>query len=579
MRDKTSAIVRSMIWFMEKTSLPDTARRDIAPTYAPSSSVSARNSAKSTQASTISEIMPVLGTGGSQITDRRRSLHRARSLTAKIIFLAVVFVSVPVFLYLEFRAAHEESQELLLRSVRAEGHTISQSLLPLLKDANAAALPEIGRALARYAGQVTTIKLLLQPPAAQAGTNGFYCVASWPPVAPSNLQAERETLQSQGVLDRLAENCRGEMPFSLIYRRPTGGAEIVTAVTPLATPAGCWAVVASFSEDAFPGAHLGQPYWATPPVVIAALIYLTMAAITFATLLSVRSGLRRFARRARRIRDQGPDAGSFSDRNNLPELADVAAEFDRLIEVLHRSAADIRRTAEDNAQAFKTPIAVIRPSREPLRRALPKDHQRAERALGILEHSVDRLEALVATARRLDEATADLLAKPLVPVDLGRVIGGIIQIRSAILAGRDVSIILPNHDLTISADVPLGLFVLGSEEMIETVVENLIDNAVSFSATGGRIFVHLTSDGRFAHFTLSDEGPGIPADRLEHIFDRYYSERLATEAGETSENYFGIGLWIARRNVEAMGGTIIAQNREPHGLAMHVRLPLAPVAG
>jgi two-component system sensor histidine kinase ChvG len=246
---------------------------------------------------------------------------------------------------------------------------------------------------------------------------------------------------------------------------------------------------------------------------------------------------------------------------------------------LQRSAADIRRTAEDNAHAFKTPIAVIRQSLEPLRRALPKDHQRAERALGILEHSVDRLEALVATARRLDEATADLLAKPLVPVDLGRVIGGIIQIRSAILAGRDVSIILPNHDLTISADVPLGLFVLGSEEMIETVVENLIDNAVSFSATGGRIFVHLTSDGRFAHFTLSDEGPGIPADRLEHIFDRYYSERLATEAGETSENYFGIGLWIARRNVEAMGGTIIAQNREPHGLAMHVRLPLAPVAG
>ena len=227
--------------------------------------------------------MPVLDTGGSQITDRRWSLHWARSLTAKIIFLAVVFVSVPVFLYLEFRAAHEESQELLLRSVRAEGRTISQSLLPLLKDATAAALPEIGRALARYAGQVTTIKLLLQPPAAQAGTNGFYYVASWPPVAPSNLQAERETLQSQGVLDRLAENCRGEMPFSLIYRRPTGGAEIVTAVTPLATPAGCWAVVSSFSEDAFPGAHLGQPYWATPPVVIAAASYLMMAAITFAT--------------------------------------------------------------------------------------------------------------------------------------------------------------------------------------------------------------------------------------------------------------------------------------------------------
>ena len=523
--------------------------------------------------------MPVLDTGGSQITDRRWSLHWARSLTAKIIFLAVVFVSVPVFLYLEFRAAHEESQELLLRSVRAEGRTISQSLLPLLKDANAAALPEIGRALARYAGQVTTIKLLLQPPAAQAGTNGFYYVASWPPVGPSNLQAERETLQSQGVLDRLAENCRGEMPFSLIYRRPTGGAEIVTAVTPLATPAGCWAVVASFSEDAFPGAHLGQPYWATPPVVIAAASYLMMAAITFATLLSVRGGLRRFTLRARRIRERGPDAGSFANRNNLLELADVAAEFDRMVEALHRSAADIRRTAEDNAHAFKTPIAVIRQSIEPLRRALPEGNQRAQRALGVVERSVDRLDGLVASARRLDEATADVIAKPRVSIDLGRVIGSLIQIRSTILATRDVSIILASHDLTISAELWPGLLVLGSEEMIETVVENLIDNAVSFSPAGGEVLVHLTRDGRFAHLTVSDEGPGVPAERLGRIFDRYYSERRAEPAGDAQPSYFGIGLWIARRNVEAMGGAIGAENRIPCGLAIHVRLPLAPDRG
>ena len=168
----------------------------------------------------------------------RAATRWAWSLTAKTAFLAVVFILVPVFLYLEFRAAHEESQELLLRSVRAEGRTISQSLLPLLETATGASLPELGRDLARYAGELTTIKLLLQPADAKAGTSGFFYVASWPPVAPSNLEAERQTLARQGVLDRLAENCRGEMPFSLIYNRPTGGAEIVTAVTPLSTAAG-----------------------------------------------------------------------------------------------------------------------------------------------------------------------------------------------------------------------------------------------------------------------------------------------------------------------------------------------------
>ena len=516
---------------------------------------------------------------GPRQAETRPGIHWAWSITAKTAFLGVVFVLVPLFLYLEFRSAHETSQELLLRSVRAEGRTISQSLLPLLTNADAAALPEIGRDLARYSGEVTTIKLLLRPAGTQNGTEGFYYVASWPPVAPANLEAERDTLASQGVLDRLTENCREEMPYSLIYHRPTGGAEIVTAVTPVSTAAGCWAVVASFSEDAFPGAHLGQPYWATPPVIIAAVIYVTMAAITFATLLSVRGGLRRFALRARRIREQGPDAGSFANRDDLPELADVAAEFDRMVEALHRSAADIRQTAEDNAHAFKTPIAVIRQSIEPLRRALPQNNQRAQRAVGLVERSLDRLDGLVASARSLDEATADLIAKPRVPVDLGSVIASLIQIRSAVLANRDVSIILASHDLTISADLLPGLFVLGTEEMIETVVENLIENAVSFSPAGSEILVHLARDGRFAHLTISDQGTGVPAAQLERIFDRYYSERRAEAAGDATSSYFGIGLWIARRNVEAMGGTIEAENLEPQGLAIHVRLPLAPERG
>jgi two-component system sensor histidine kinase ChvG len=529
--------------------------------------------------STTSRTTPASDTAGQRRNDARRGLRWASSLTVKTAVLAVIFVLVPVFLYLQFSSAHQDSQELLLNSVRDEGRVISKSLLPLLETADRGSLPELGHHLARFAGEVTTIKVLLAPADADAGSDGFYYVASWPAVAPGNLEAERETLARQGVLDRLAQNCRGELPFSLIYHRPTGGAEIVTAVTPLSTAAGCWAVIASFSADAYPSAHLGEPYWATPPVIVAALIYLAMAAITFATLLSVHRGLRRFAERARRIREQGSDAGSFAGRKGLPELAEVAAEFDRMVDALHRSAADIRRTAEDNAHAFKTPIAVIRQSIEPLRRVLPLDNQRAQRAIGVVEHSLDRLDGLVASARSLDEATADLIAEPRVPVDLGRVVGKLIQIRSAILASRDVTIILASHDLTITADLLPGLFVLGTEEMIETVVENLIDNAVSFSSRGSEILVHLTRDGSFAHLAVCDQGPGVPAGQLDRIFDRYYSERRAETTSESPSSYFGIGLWIARRNVEAMGGTIEAENGSPRGLAVHVRLPLAPSRG
>jgi two-component system sensor histidine kinase ChvG len=509
--------------------------------------------------------MPASDTGGSRRAERRR-FGWIWSLTTKTALLAVIYSVVPVILYGQFRSAYEGSQKLLLRSVRDEGRAISESLLPWLSTAGSGSLPELGRHLARFAGEVTTIKVLFAP----TGTGGFYYVGSWPEVQPQNLAAERETLARQGVLARLAHDCRGEMPFSLIYDRPTGGAEIVTAVTPLSTSAGCWAVVASFSADAFPSAHLGEPYWATPIVRLAAAIYLAMALITFSTLISVRSGLRRFARRARRIRKEGPGGGSFGERAQMPELAEAAAEFDRMVEALNRSAAEIRQAAEDNAHAFKTPIAIIRHSLEPLRRALPESSPRAQRAFGVVESALDRLDGLVASARRLDEATADLLAKPQMPIDLERVIGRMVQTRSMILSGPQ---------LRITADLAPGILVLGSEEMIETVLENLIDNAVSFSPPGGEIRIRLTRDRRGAHITVSDHGPGIPPERLERIFDRYHSERRPETANETSSSYFGIGLWIARRNVEVMGGTIVAENRVPHGLTIHVRLPPMPGRG
>lgn len=463
----------------------------------------------------------------------------------------------------------------MLRSVRDEGRVISQSLLPILENADTGSLPQLEQLLARFAGEVTTIELLLAPAATGGAASGFYYVASWPTVAPSNLQAQRDILVRQGVLARLAQSCTGEMPFSLIYHQPTGGDEIVTAVTPVAASAGCWAVVSSFPADAFPAAHLGEPYWATPPVRIAALIYLAMAAITFSTLLGVRGGLRRFARRARRIHDQGPDAGSFADRADLPELATVAAEFDRMVEALHRSAAEIRQTAEEDAHAFKTPIAIIRQSLEPLRRALASDNQRAQRALGVVEQALDRLDGLVASARRLDEAAADLIDEPQAPVDLRRVIRRLIQSQTTILDNRGLKIRFTRHGLPVAADPSPGMPVLGSEDMIETVLENLIENAVSFSPAQGEILIDLRHQGRFAHLTVSDEGPGVPAAQIGRIFDRYYSERRDEAAAETSATYFGIGLWIARRNVEAMGGLIAAENRLPSGLNVHVRLPLA----
>src|SRR6266446_1923560 len=153
-------------------------------------------------------------------------IWRLRSLWAKMSLLAVIFALVPVFLYIEFNKTYQDSQDLLMQSVRGQGRVISQSLLPLLGSADGDTLPRLGQQLERFAGQVTTIKLLLDP--VGSDDNGFYYIASWPTVVSSNLEAERQILARQGVLDRLIQSCRGEMPFSLMYDRPTGGSEIVT---------------------------------------------------------------------------------------------------------------------------------------------------------------------------------------------------------------------------------------------------------------------------------------------------------------------------------------------------------------
>jgi two-component system sensor histidine kinase ChvG len=74
---------------------------------------------------------------------------------------------------------------------------------------------------------------------------------------------------------------------------------------------------------------------------------------------------------------------------------------------------------------------------------------------------------------------------------------------------------------------------------------------------------------------IGDSGPGVPPGDLTRIFDRYFSQRPADgEQYDDHSTHFGIGLWIARRNVEALGGTISAENRQPTGLLVRINLPL-----
>lgn len=104
------------------------------------------------------------------------------------------------------------------------------------------------------------------------------------------------------------------------------------------------------------------------------------------------------------------------------------------------------------------------------------------------------------------------------------------------------------------------------------MVENLVENAVSFSPEDGLVQVSATRDGDDVVIKVEDEGPGVPADAREAIFNRFHSERPESEA---FGRHSGLGLAIAKAIVEGHNGTIVAMDRDnaPRGAKFVIRLP------
>ena len=115
----------------------------------------------------------------------------------------------------------------------------------------------------------------------------------------------------------------------------------------------------------------------------------------------------------------------------------------------------------------------------------------------------------------------------------------------------------PRLEIAPAPLAPEPLLVLGIEDRLVQVLRNLIGNAISFSPPGGRITLAAVPSGANVLISVTDQGPGIPAAKLEHIFDRFYSER---PAGERFGQHSGLGLSISRMIVEALKGRISAEN-------------------
>lgn len=495
---------------------------------------------------------------------QRRSRFRF-SLGAKIVLILIIFAAVPVIVYRQFHAADEEKTKLLLDNVRQLGQFIAASLSPLSKTFDARTAIRINERIAALGTDYEVNVKVLYRPNADTGKESFYYVAAWPKVSPQYLEDERRWLDAAGILSTVRRGCSGTRTLTQRFTNPDGKDELLASLTPIRTDAGCWVVITSYRTDTVLRSSLGRPYWQTPEVRIAAGIYFVMVVIVSWIFFNVWRNLLRFGTLAERISAARATKVSFRKLNRTPELDGVATAFDRMVGSLREVSETIRQTAEENAHALKAPIAVISQAVEPIRRVVPDAETPAARAIAMIEQSVARLDTLISAARRLDEATAAAIDQEFDVLDLSSILNRLID-------GYRLANDRAAGSIRISGVVGQSLYVQGHPDMLETAVENILENAISFSPVNGEVSVGATRRGEWVEIAITDQGPGVDDARLERIFDRYHSKRPAVQGGDSAP-HFGIGLWIARRNVTAMNGDIAAENRPGGGLAVTIKFP------
>lgn len=493
-------------------------------------------------------------------SSRRVIAQLLHSFTLKLALLAVILLSVPIILYLQFARAEKEQLAVISNAVVQSNHLLAGMLQSHFEKFATAPPGELREALARAAVGDTHIKILVR----LKDSHNFVYVASVPTVSARYLSAERDELMRLGIFDLLGPSCDGDTNLDMRFINPSGGREVLGAMTPVHVDGNCWVVITSQDAARLARTPIGLPFWRAPTAMVSGSIYLIATALVIWLFVHLWRNVRRFRRAARQIRMRDRSAISFRRTNTIPELTGVAEDFDSLVGALLGSQQRIREAAEENSHALKTPLAVIAQSVEPIRRVLPPGELAAKRSLQLIERSVARLDGLVSAQRDLDVDTADLFYPERRPLNLSAFLKQMLDNYDATLALRGNRLI---------RRIEPNVMVYANEDALETVIENLLENALSFTPSGGTVEVRLHAEGTRVRLSVLDEGPGVSASDMHHLFERGFSNRLAMPAdGELSVCHQGLGLWIVKRNVEALGGTVMARNRASAGFEVIVRL-------
>jgi two-component system sensor histidine kinase BaeS len=240
------------------------------------------------------------------------------------------------------------------------------------------------------------------------------------------------------------------------------------------------------------------------------------------------------------------------------ELTTLARSINQMGEALQRSRVLEQQFLLSVSHDLRTPLTSIRGYAEALADGTLTD---VGKGAAVIEREAGRLERLVRDLLDLSRLDARAFRLELQPVDLGTV------------AAAAVEALRPDAEangLALQSWPGTPATVVGDRDRLAQVVANLVENALKYAVS--RADVRVTADATHAWLVVADDGPGIPAEDLPHVFERLYVSKHAPVRREVGS---GLGLAIVHELVTAMGGEVQARANQPRGTQMVVRFPLA----
>ena len=256
-----------------------------------------------------------------------------------------------------------------------------------------------------------------------------------------------------------------------------------------------------------------------------------------------------------RVKPSGPE-----------ELERLAEAFNSMASKLQSNVNELRAFVANASHELRTPLTVVKLRAEALREGALEEPDIAKRFLGEIESEVDRLVRMVNDLLDLSRMEAGLETSQRTTLNLNAIASDVYE---------TFSIRSTRAKVDLELDIEPGLpSVIGNEDQIRRVFYNLVENAIKFTPSGGKVDMLLRRGPKdhTVRLLVKDNGPGIAPEHLPHVFERFYRAETATARPGTVRGS-GLGLAIAKSIVESHGGEIGVSSQAGNGTSFWIDLP------